>query len=132
VLEKILDARLAATPSAAVAALGESCEWSNVPADAPLVDADPDEIDGLYDWASRLYDHFWVDRPSGVATAKVSKVLHLKYPALVPILDSRLLRLYRPAAKAAMLRSSRWAGPGRLLYWEAIRHEFLRSTMVGL
>ena len=38
----------------------------------------------------------------GVSHAKASKLLHLKRPALFPILDSKLMALYRrPAAEAA-------------------------------
>jgi hypothetical protein len=100
-----------------------------MPADACLADADPEQVDRLYDTAARLYDHFWSDRPTRVSTAKVSKVLHLKYPRLVPILDRHLMRVYRDAARHEARVSARWAGQTRELYWAAIRSDLRASDL---
>lgn len=55
----------------------------------------------------------------GVGAAKASKVLHFKRPSLYPILDSRLMELYRdPAIAAAKQYKKRGF---KRLYWAAIR-----------
>ena len=65
-----------------------SAPWDLVAPDALLHDADAAQPDGLYDAASALWDHFWTDRPRGVAVAKISKVLYLMRPGLYPILTT--------------------------------------------
>jgi hypothetical protein len=101
---------------------GETAPWACVPDGARLWDADPDERGGLYDDAVALFDHFR-GRP-GVAAAKISKVLHLKRPRLVPILDSHLLGTYRAAASKAAQRHSNPLGNERM-YWAAIRADVI-------
>jgi hypothetical protein len=110
-----------------------SWAWSSIPADACLRDADPEEEGGLCDTASAMYDHFFhdADRPSKVNVAKISKVLHLKYPGLIPILDRRLLRIYRTKAEQAAKKSHRWQAE-KALTWEAIRQDLIRSDLSPL
>ena len=60
-------------------------------------------MDGLYDRAAVLWEHFWDARPANVSTAKISKVLYLMRPGLFPILDSYLIKFYRTAARAAAI-----------------------------
>jgi len=101
--------------------------WPDVPADATLADADPAATGGLYDAMDRLYRHF-AGRPQ-VNAAKISKVLHLKRPALYPILDSRLMRSYGPAARRA---AARYPDRGfRRMYWAAVRDDVMDETNVA-
>lgn len=109
-----------------------SWDWAAIPPEASLAKADPEVEGGLYDQAAHLYGHFFAERPRRVGRAKVSKVLHLKYPALVPILDDRVVGAYRDAARAAARRSPRWSGRFRRLYWAAIRDDLLASDLTEL
>jgi hypothetical protein len=106
----------------------EGAPWSAVAADADLRDADPDDDGSAYRPALDLWKHLYSDRPSGFSTAKLHKVLHLKRPALYPILDSRLVRRYRRLA-----RRQGQARPdlGRYQYWPAIREDLLVNTESG-
>jgi hypothetical protein len=104
--------------------------WSAIPLDAELKQADPLAAGGLFDAAEALWEHFWAGRPAGISTAKISKTLYLMRPALVPILDSYLIRFYRAAAReAAADIGRRRPSLGRFttLYWEAIRRDILRG-----
>jgi len=101
---------------------GRTAPWDGVPGDARLADADPDERDGLYDAGVALFDHFR-GRP-GVATAKISKILHMKRPGLIPILDSHLLGTYRAAASEAA-RSHTNPRDHERMYWAAIRDDVM-------
>jgi len=101
---------------------GKTAPWDGVPGDARLASADPDERDGLYDAGVALFDHFR-GRP-GVATAKISKILHMKRPGLIPILDSHLLETYRAAASEAARRHANPWGYERM-YWAAIRDDVM-------
>lgn len=103
--------------------LGESAPWGQVPAEAALVNADPADDDGLYSAAIELYEHFRSVAPRGVAGAKIHKVLHLKRPGLIPILDSRLQAAYVSAAARAARRYPKLGA--RRLYWAAIREDLV-------
>ena len=107
-----------------------SAPWGLVAPHALLQDADAAQPGGLYDAASALWDHFWTERPKGVATAKISKVLYLMRPALFPILDRRLRSFYDPAAKAAARdvasRRPEFAACKRMT-WEAVRRDLLSN-----
>ena len=107
-------------------------DWSTIPAGAALADADPEVPGGLYDTAAHLYGYFRQGRPAGIDVAKIHKVLHIKYPALYPILDSHLMRSYRVPARAAAKASLRFAGSFRHLYWAAIRDDVLASDLSPL
>lgn len=96
-----------------------------VPVGAALADANPVVEGGLYDQADALYAAFSSDRPAYVGIGKLHKVLHIKRPALIPILDERLRRLYRTPARdwGRRLRHERQlAGHG---YWAAIRADLV-------
>jgi Family of unknown function (DUF6308) len=105
--------------------------WAGVPASADLIDADPATPGGLFARAADLYWTFtWPERIHGVRVAKVHKVLHIKRPALYPILDERLRALYEPSAEV-------WLEPlghlGELTtgdsppYWAAFRDDLIRN-----
>jgi hypothetical protein len=104
------------------------CPWTSVPADADLYDADPNIHGREFDKAAMLYWHFTQPhRIPGVRAAKIHKVLHLKRPALYPILDSRVRRLYKNHARAWVARLSRLKvtikdSPP---YWAAIREDLI-------
>jgi hypothetical protein len=111
---------------------GKGAPWDLVPRTASLLHADAAEIGGLYDRAITLWDWFWDDRPYGLGLAKLSKVLFLMRPSLVPILDSHLTGVYRTAARAAAAevkgrRQDSALGRFRYLYWEAIRTDLVRN-----
>lgn len=112
--------------------VGRGLEWqeqtSHLAHDADLRDADPEQQGGLYDGMLRLWQHYWADRPRHISIGKVSKVLHLKYPALIPILDSRVRTVYRDPAKQNARQSDRWQSQVRRLNWGAIRSDLIAST----
>ena len=105
----------------------QSAPWRLVPPGARLQMADASTRNGLYDEALRLWNHFRENAPKGVAIAKISKVLYLVRPALFPILDSRMVRLYRDAAgrTAEDLRQADSPFLTRRMYWEAIRRDLV-------
>ncbi|MEU2349876.1 DUF6308 family protein [Modestobacter sp. NPDC049651] len=106
-------------------ARGRSAPWADVPLAADLGDADPALEGDLYDRLGALYEHFRVDAPRNVSMAKISKVLHLKRRALVPVLDSHLEQTYRiPARRAAVRYPARGY---KRMYWAAIRDDLLAN-----
>jgi hypothetical protein len=111
---------------------GTTAPWAAIPLEAQLKDADPLVMDGLYDRAAALWEHFWDARPANVRTAKISKVLYLMRPGLFPILDSYLTRFYRTAARAAAINAAQ-KRPSlarfRTLYWEAVRRDIAASEV---
>lgn len=107
------------------------CPWRGVPADSDLYHADPAVPGGLFDKAAELYWYFtWPVRIDGVRVAKVHKILHIKRPALYPILDDKLRRLYRSQAEPWVTELSRLdvtiedSPP----YWAAIRQDLLCNS----
>nr|WP_206531461.1 DUF6308 family protein [Rhodococcus aetherivorans] len=103
--------------------------WAAVPADARLVDADPNVSGDLYDGAEALYEHFRTAAPGRWGVAKISKVLHLKRPGLLPILDSKVMAFYRMQARAA---AARYPHRGRrALFWAAIRDDLCANLDSG-
>ncbi len=118
---RIIASRISNSQSAWFVERARTAPWGDVPTGASLVNADPDERDGLYDAAVALHEHFRTVAPAGVAVAKLHKVLHLKRPGLFPILDSRLLATY---ATAASLAASQHPTCGaRRLCWASIRED---------
>lgn len=101
-----------------------SAPFAEIGLNENLAHADPLVEGGLYARALSLYDHFAEQAPRGVSTAKIHKVLYCMRPRLFPILDSRLLRLLKPNARAAGYALFQATGNydlGRLNYWEAVR-----------
>lgn len=101
--------------------------WDTVDEAALLSDADPAIRGGLYDQADSLYVHFYRSRPRNVNHAKVSKCLYLMRPGLIPVLDSRVLKLYRRPARAAARELAGTGFPYTWAYWAAIRKDLLRA-----
>ena len=123
-----MGSRISAKQAAWLIDRGTTAPWAAIPLDALLKEADPLAVDGLYDRAAVLWEHFWDARPANVRTAKISKVLYLMRPGLFPILDSYLVRFYRAAARAAAIDAAQKRaslGRFRTLYWEAIRRDIL-------
>ncbi|MFD0449501.1 DUF6308 family protein [Rhodococcus aetherivorans] len=76
--------------------------------------------------ALRAFPH---RRPRQVGVAKISKVLHLKRPGLLPILDSKVMAFYRMQARAA---AARYPHRGRrALFWAAIRDDLCANLDSG-
>ncbi|MCK0115994.1 DUF6308 family protein [Isoptericola sp. S6320L] len=123
---RIIASRISKVECAWFVERASSAPWSAVPADASMVDADPAESDGLYAAGIALYQHFRTAAPRGVAIAKIHKVLHLKRPALIPILDSRLLAAYATAAAEAARRHPHLGA--RRLNWAAIREDIIDES----
>jgi hypothetical protein len=125
---RVIRSRISRTQSDWFVSRSISAPWGDVPVDASLADADPNRDGGLYMAVDALYEHFRSVAPTGVARGKVHKVLHLKRPGLLPILDSRLLRSYaKPAADAARRHPQLGA---RRLYWVAIREDLIDESNV--
>ena len=80
--------------------LGPSAPWHGVPIDARLEDAAPGTK--LFGAAMALRAHF--EAISGVKEAKATKLLAMKRPALFPVIDERVVRLYRVAAHTTRRR----------------------------
>jgi hypothetical protein len=75
--------------------LGSTAPWSLVPIDARLEEAAPGTQ--LYADAGSLLDHFRLI--SNVGPAIATKLLAMKRPALFPVIDSRIEKLYKLAAR---------------------------------
>jgi len=97
--------------------------------DADLASADPQERGGLFDAMHELYVYFFNRRPERVNFAKISKVLHLKYPAAFPMIDSRLREKYREAA--AELKTQYPERGWRERTWIAVREDLVRARESG-
>jgi len=69
----------------------ESAPWP--PTDANLLRAEPHIREGLYDQLEAFYRHFENEAPSHVRPSKISKALHVKRPAAIPILDSKVTKV---------------------------------------
>ena len=125
-----MGSRISAKDAAWLIDRGTTAPWAAIPLDARLKQADPLTVEGLYDRAAALWEHFWDARPANVGTAKISKVLYLMRPGLFPILDSYLIRFYRTAARAAAVDVAQKRASlarFRTLYWEAIRRDILAN-----
>lgn len=128
---RIINSRLTRNECSQVVRRALSAPWSSVPVHADLADADPSEPDSLFADATGLYWSFtWPERITGVAVAKVHKILHLKRPGLYPILDERVKGLYRPCAAAWTGRLSHRGGMTLVdspPYWAAFRDDLVRN-----
>lgn len=129
---RVINSRISNAEAQSLIRCSRGWNWTLIPPTAALVNADPTVSGGLWDDAVHMYDYFMTCTPSGISWGKVSKVLHLKYPSLVPILDTRLTKLYRARATAAAQGSPRWRSKFRRLWWAAIRLDLLASDFAGL
>lgn len=127
---RVISSRISNTQSDWFVSRSLTAPWQGVESDASLADADPALEEGLYSAASALYEHFRSVTPAGVARAKIHKVLHLKRPGLIPILDSHLLRSYSASAADAARRYPH-LGAARL-YWVAIREDLIDEGNVSV
>lgn len=128
---RIINSRLTYGERDQVVQRALSAPWSSVPAGADLADADPSVPDGLFAGMAGLYWSFtWPERISGVAVAKLHKILHPKRPGLYPILDERIKSLYMPCASAWTERLEH-LGHVTLAdsppYWAAFRDDLVRN-----
>jgi hypothetical protein len=119
---------------------GRGAPWMGVPADADLVDADPNVEGGLYDAAEALYMHFFTGRRRGITPVKIHTCLHLKRRGLYPLLDGRILDIYEDTAREVSKQVEGRRGRRGRLYWAAIREDLvanadafdaLRSALAG-
>ena len=128
---RIINSRLTHVECGQVVQRALSAPWARVPASADLADADPSVPDGLFAGMARLYWSFtWPERISGVAVAKVHKILHPKRPGLYPILDERIKRFYRPCAAAWTDRLDHLGGvtiADSPPYWAAFRDDLVEN-----
>lgn len=114
-----LSSRLSAYQLSAMSQRAQDAPW------APVLDgADLATVrvgDDAWVAADRLYLHFLEPKIAGVGFAKVHKHLHLMYPAVFPIIDSRLRLLYR-SPERALASHSGLVGPDhwRRRIWLAI------------
>lgn len=105
------------------ASIGWASLWAAIPASSHIKDADPAIEGGLYDEMSKLYT--LMTNIHGVSTAKASKVLHFKRPHLYPILDRRLMGVYRDEAEVA---ARHYPSRGfRRMHWAAIRNDVIAN-----
>lgn len=102
--------------------------WNEVPVDAALVDADPNEEGGLYDAAEAFYMHFYNGRRRGITPVKIHTCLHLKRRNLIPLLDGRILDIFEDAARDVSKRTEGRRGRRGRLYWAAIREDMIDNA----
>jgi len=102
--------------------------WAAVPPDADLADADPAVTGGLYDAASALHD---AHRLRGVSLGKIGKLLHLKRPALFPVLDRELRWLYDTRATEQARRPELMFRRYKRVYWGAVRADLVAWREAG-
>ncbi len=102
--------------------------WAAVPPDADLADADPAITGGLYDAASALHS---AHRLHGVKLGKIGKLLHLKRPALFPVLDRDLQCLYDTRATEQARRPELTFRGYKRVYWEAVRADLCAWRQAG-
>jgi len=124
---RAVSSRISEAEVAWFTARGSTAPW--LPAGSDLTDADPDVTAGVYDAMTDLFDYFLTAAPRGVNRAKISKVLHVKQPALYPIVDSHLDMTYRDAGRAAALRHPQRGF--KSMNWVAIRADLIENRSTG-
>jgi len=133
----VMAARLEAEEAAWLLQRGRQPDapWASNPGAHTLdsLDSGPDGSLQLHVW--ELYR--WFCR-AGISDAKVSKLLHIKWPSFFPILDEVVRDVYTARAIAAYKASPQWQMalgnvPDGRCYWSAIRDDLvLPSNVVGL
>jgi Family of unknown function (DUF6308) len=102
---------------------GQSAPWAGIAPGARLGEPRPAVFNAEMAGADALYHHFF-RKHSGMATATLSKVLHLKRPGFYPILDSKTSRLYRQVGIAKMQATGLTQTPA---LWLCVRDDLLRE-----
>lgn len=115
----VINARLTADDVPTMISAAQSAPWDEVPHDADVTVA-PD-VTGLLDRAERLYRHF---RDAGLGPTRTHKLLHLKRPAVIPVVDSVVRRTYLTAARAA----GRARGSTHPHFWPVLVEEMRANT----
>jgi hypothetical protein len=91
-------------------------EWQELPLDATFLELPSDLAEStLYARASGIYRT--LTKATGIGMTKATKLMHLKRPDLVPIVDSVAEKVYREAAIAARIADERAS------YWPVIWRE---------
>jgi hypothetical protein len=123
-----MDARLTRTEAAALMVAARTAPWFAVPVTATLAEADPEQVDGLYDAAEVLHRHF-LATAGRVGATSISTILHLCRPGLYPVLDAVVRQMYADRASDAWQVEVREQRPysGRS-YWPAIRDDILAGA----
>jgi hypothetical protein len=89
---------------------------------ANLLDAA--EGSALFEQMTALFSFFYENRPRQVRIGKIAKVLHIKYPALYPIVDDRVRKTYRGAGRERMEVTDQVLPETRGI-WRAIRNDLM-------
>lgn len=119
----VINARLSANDVPRLLAPIPQTLWDAVPHDARFEDLPDNSLDHpTYKALDALYK-FYDDRP-GLGRTKVTKMLHLKRPRLVPVIDSVAERAYTPKATEI----AREFGADRPLYWAAMWRDARSNT----
>lgn len=128
---RIVSSRISHAECARLLDRAATAPWQGVPVSSDLADADPTRRGGLFDSAAALYWHFIIPREPGLGRAKIHKMLHVKRPALYPVLDRRIRRLYAAQARAWASRLPE-ARPGdSVTFWAAIREDLVDTGNVA-
>ena len=125
-----LNSRISRRESLELRALAETADWDLVTVKDRLVDADPLEVDGLYDRGDALYRHFLNGVGPGISVGKIHKILYVMRPHFFPILDSRLRRVYSGVARrrARHLREVHGRRGAHHGYWAVIRDDLVANA----
>jgi hypothetical protein len=129
---RVVHSRLTRGEQTRLLARADTAPWSDVPADAELLNADPNEQGGLFHAAANLYWHFSNPRMPGFGPPKLHKVLHVKRPKFYPVVDTRIQLLYRQQALAWARRLARVmpqaSAGGSIPIWAAFRDDLVENA----
>ena len=124
-----LDPQLTGFDAQKLLAMQAPALWAAIAVEADLADADPAQADGLYDAAVAVYESYTALLE--IASAKATKLLHLKRPALFPIVDAELRGLYDGRARECAARPEHRARGYQRMYWGPVREDLLAWREVG-
>ena len=112
----LIDARLRGQDVGRLINAADEATWAAIPPEASFLDLAPDPTAAtVYQSASALYARL-TPPGGGVQMTKATKLMHLKRPHLVPIVDSVAQTAYRQAAEHAAKNLDH----GKRAYWVAI------------
>lgn len=125
-----LSSRLSAASLEDMVERSEDAPWDERLATGDLADLRPG--DSLWAAADAVYLHFLHPKMQRVGFAKVHKYLHLVYPTIIPILDTKVRCTYRGAqralsANAALAGTDNW----RRRTWLAIGMDLSANRSSG-